>query len=114
MESLQAFETDVSVDLESQVMGFDITIILMALLPILMEQLQNCLGDDVASKLSEGGLWARVQTSRALRQTLRESGDKMSLSDQGKLTGSVLKGFGDPDRNTKMMKEVAQMRWSLA
>lgn len=115
MVALEEFQADVETGLEAEVVGFDISIILLTLLPVLVEQLQVCLGgDDVASKLSQGGLWARIQTQRALRQVLRESGDKMSLSDQSKLTSCCVKGFDSSERNTKMMQEVAQMRWSLA
>tara|TARA_R110002051_G_scaffold194070_1_gene262383 strand:- start:197 stop:592 length:396 start_codon:yes stop_codon:yes gene_type:complete len=119
LDGLRAFQKFYTEALgKSEAVGFDFSMILLALMPVLMKQLTACLGsktnDELAQKMASGDLFVKILTQRALRDVLKESGDKLNLRNQRVCVDGCLRGMSKPDLNIDIIRESLAMEWALA
>ena len=99
MYATQQYEERVMADLKSQVVGFDFTILVPIVIQVLAEVLGSC-GKEKAEVLrhmqnATNDFWAKTITLQAVRKTLNNSGQTMSLRDQIVTRDALLSAVGD-------------------
>lgn len=113
MYAAQKFEQGVKQRVEAKVVGFDFTILLTVLLPVIMDAIKGCFGandtNSITAKLVGGkdDYWVKRQVHIAIRRELKSTGQKLSMTEQLALRDSVLDEWAaDPAQTQTMVNEM--------
>jgi len=119
MSALETLEQNLIKGLSShenpEVKSFAWMGILMALLPILLEQFQNCdvAQDELAQRLSKGTFQDRLAAAHMLRKALQESGSTMGFVQRAAFMTMALSEFKNVDNNKLIIGESKSLAWSF-
>lgn len=116
--ALEALENNLATNLNShdnpEVKTFAWLGLLSTLLPILIEQFQNCGDVSLASKrLTTGSFQDRVTAAHLLRKALREADTSMNLIQRAAFMTAAMTEFKDEENNKKIIKESKALAWSF-
>jgi hypothetical protein len=98
--------------------GFDFSMLLAAILPILLDQLQACLpqqdNQELATQMASKSLLTQIVVRRSMRSALREADQRIGLRDQYNCVDCLLHGLSDEQTNLDLISETKAMSWALA
>lgn len=100
------------------VAGFDFSLII-SLLPVLIDIISGCLKPKTMSALADelvnanDNIWIRMKAQKAVNETCRDCGQRLSSSERQRLTTAVLTGIGTRDEAIAVLTELRAQEWGV-